>query len=74
MIYSVELDSSLINDFQRVLKENGDNETNIIANILKNYIEVEGKQRNKKILDDNMEFLDKKMDEHIDVLNRLRDK
>ena len=74
MIYSVELDSSLVSDFQRVLKENGDNETNIIANILKHYLEVKGRQKNKKILDDNMEFLDKKMDEHIDVLNRLRDK
>jgi hypothetical protein len=42
--------------------------------MLKNYIEIEENRKNKKILAENMEFLDKKMDEHIDVLRRLRDK
>ena len=65
MIYSVELDSNLINNFQKVLKESGGDEANIVTKMLKNYIEI---------LADNMEFLDKKMDEHIDVLRRLRDK
>lgn len=74
MIYSVELDSNLINNFQKVLKESGDDEANIVTKMLKNYIEIEESRKNKKILADNMEFLDKKMDEHIDVLRRLRDK
>ena len=74
MIYSVELDSNLINNFQKVLKENGGDEANIVTKMLKNYIEIEENRKNKKILADNMEFLDKKMDEHIDVLRRLRDK
>lgn len=74
MIYSVELDSNLINNFQKVLKESGDDEANIVTKMLKNYIEIEENRKNKKILADNMEFLDKKMDEHIDVLRRLRDK
>ena len=74
MIYSVELDSNLINNFQKVLKESGDDEANIVTKMLKNYIEIEESRKNKKILVDNMEFLDKKMDEHIDVLRRLRDK
>ena len=74
MIYSVELDSNLINNFQKVLKENGGDEANIVTKMLKNYIEIEENRKNKKILVDNMEFLDKKMDEHIDVLRRLRDK
>ena len=73
MIYSVELDSNLINNFQKVLKESGGDEANIVTKMLKNYIEIENR-KNKKILADNMEFLDKKMDEHIDVLRRLRDK
>ena len=74
MIYSVELDSNLINNFQKVLKESGGDEANIVTKMLKNYIEIEENRKNKKILTDNMEFLDKKMDEHIDVLRRLRDK
>ena len=74
MIYSVELDSNLINNFQKVLKESGGDEANIITKMLKNYIEIEENRKNKKILAENMEFLDKKMDEHIDVLRRLRDK
>ncbi|MFC2737171.1 MAG: hypothetical protein ACFN25_03655 [Leptotrichia wadei] len=74
MIYSVELDSNLINNFQKVLKESGGDEANIVTKMLKNYIEIEENRKNKKILVDNMEFLDKKMDEHIDVLRRLRDK
>lgn len=74
MIYSVELDSNLINNFQKVLKESGGDEANIVTKMLKNYIEIEENRKNKKILADNMEFLDKKMDEHIDVLRRLRDK
>lgn len=74
MIYSVELDSNLINNFQKVLKESGDDEANIVTKMLKNYIEIEENRKNKKILAENMEFLDKKMDEHIDVLRRLRDK
>ena len=74
MIYSVELDSNLINNFQKVLKESGGDEANIVTKMLKNYIEIEENRKNKKMLVDNMEFLDKKMDEHIDVLRRLRDK
>lgn len=74
MIYSVELDSNLINNFQKVLKESGGDEASIVTKMLKNYIEIEENRKNKKILADNMEFLDKKMDEHIDVLRRLRDK
>ena len=74
MIYSVELDSNLINNFQKVLKESGGDEANIVTKMLKNYIEIEENRKNKKILVDNMEFLDKKMDEHIDVLRRLCDK
>ncbi|WP_314339737.1 hypothetical protein [Leptotrichia wadei] len=74
MIYSIELDSNLINNFQKVLKESGGDEANIVTKMLKNYIEIEENRKNKKILVDNMEFLDKKMDEHIDVLRRLRDK
>ena len=74
MIYSVELDSNLINNFQKVLKESGDDEDNIVTKMIKNYIEIEENRKNKKILAENMEFLDKKMDEHIDVLRRLRDK
>jgi len=74
MIYSVELDSNLINNFQKVLKESGGDEANIVTKMLKNYIEIEENRKNKKILAENMEFLDKKMDEHIDVLRRLRDK
>ena len=74
MIYSVELDSNLINNFQKVLQESGGDEANIVTKMLKNYIEIEENRKNKKILADNMEFLDKKMDEHIDVLRRLRDK
>ena len=74
MIYSVELDSNLINNFQKVWKESGGDEANIVTKMLKNYIEIEENRKNKKILVDNMEFLDKKMDEHIDVLRRLRDK
>ena len=74
MIYSVELDGNLINNFQKVLKESGGDEANIVTKMLKNYIEIEENRKNKKILVDNMEFLDKKMDEHIDVLRRLRDK
>ncbi len=74
MIYSVELDSNLINNFQKVLKESGGDEVSIVTKMLKNYIEIEENRKNKKILADNMEFLDKKMDEHIDVLRRLRDK
>ena len=74
MIYSVELDSNLINNFQKVLKESGGDEANIVTKMLKNYIEIEENRKNKKIVVDNMEFLDKKMDEHIDVLRRLRDK
>ena len=74
MIYSVELDSNLINNFQKVLKESGGDEANIVTKMLKNYIEIEENRKNRKILVDNMEFLDKKMDEHIDVLRRLRDK
>ena len=74
MIYSIELDSNLINNFQKVLKESGGDEANIVTKMLKNYIEIEENRKNKKILADNMEFLDKKMDEHIDVLRRLRDK
>ena len=62
MIYSVELDSNLINNFQKVLKESGDDEANIVTKMLKNYIEIEENRKNKK------------MDEHIDVLRRLRDK
>ena len=38
----------------------------------KNY--VEKKRKKKKLLDKNMIFLKRKMREHIDVLNRLRDK
>ena len=74
MIYSIELDSNLINNFQKVLKESGGDEANIVTKMLKNYIEIEENRKNKKILAENMEFLDKKMDEHIDVLRRLRDK
>ena len=74
MIYSVELDSNLINNFQKVLRESGGDEANIVTKMLKNYIEIEENRKNKKILAENMEFLDKKMDEHIDVLRRLRDK
>ena len=74
MIYSIELDSNLINNFQKVLKESGGDEANIVTKMLKDYIEIEENRKNKKILVDNMEFLDKKMDEHIDVLRRLRDK
>ena len=74
MIYSVELDSNLINNFQKVLKESEGDEANIVTKMLKNYIEIEENRKNKKILAENMEFLDKKMDEHIDVLRRLRDK
>ena len=74
MIYSVELDSNLINNFQKVLTESGGDEANIVTKMLKNYIEIEENRKNKKILADNMEFLDKKMDEHIDVLRRLCDK
>ena len=74
MSYSVELDSNLINNFQKVLKESGGDEANIVTKMLKNYIEIEENRKNKKILAENMEFLDKKMDEHIDVLRRLRDK
>jgi len=74
MIYSVELDSELISDFQKILKENGESEKEVMDKIIKNYIENENKRKNKKILDDGMEFLDKKMDEHIDVLKRLCEK
>ena len=70
MIYSVELDSELISDFQKILKENGESEKEVMDKIIKNYIENENKRKNKKILDDGMEFLD----EHIDVLKRLCEK
>ena len=35
MIYSVELDSNLINNFQKVLKESGGDEANIVEKIKK---------------------------------------
>ena len=50
MIYSVELDSNLINNFQKVLKESGGDEANIVTKMLKNYIEIEENRKNKKIL------------------------
>ena len=40
MIYSVELDSNLINNFQKVLKESGGDEANIVTKMLKKIYEA----------------------------------
>ena len=36
MIYSVELDSELISDFQKILKENGESEKEVMDKNIKN--------------------------------------
>lgn len=69
-----ELFKKQVNSYysHRILSINQEIKKDLINKILKNYIEK--KRKKKKLLDKNMIFLKRKMREHIDVLNRLRDK
>ena len=59
-----------INDIEKIIERN--NVEKMIKKTVKKYIEEQ--REVEKLLDDGMRFLDKKMNQHIDVLKRLRDK
>jgi len=68
MLYTVDVNSNLINEFKKEVKENGENENEVLSALLREYLED---LRDSKELDKAIEESDGKFYSLNDVIKEL---
>ena len=68
MLYTVDINSNLINEFKKEVKENGENENEVLSALLREYLED---LRDAKELDKAIEESDGKFYSLNDVIKEL---
>ena len=68
MLYTVDVNSNLINEFKKEVKENGENENEVLSTLLREYLED---LRDAKELDKAIEESDGKFYSLNDVIKEL---
>ena len=68
MLYTVDVNSNLINEFKKEVRENGENENEVLSSLLREYLED---LRDAKDLDKAIEEIDGKFYSLNDVIKEL---